>query len=111
MLVKRLIQHYAFQPVRTNTGKLVSDIVLVRSPFRGADDRALYERHKHEILFLGISSFEDYPLPSGTGQAVGVTLGDLSLCFLGVSTCLPFDVPWGGFIVLPPTRRRSRLWP
>eukprot|EP00937_MAST-01D_sp_MAST-1D-sp2_P004945 g4945.t1 len=61
--VRDLIRRYSFQPVRTQAGKL-TDIVLVRAPFRG-DDEALFRKWNSTLLFLGISSFEDYPLPSG----------------------------------------------
>mmetsp|Transcript_36754 Transcript_36754/g.114466 ORF Transcript_36754/g.114466 Transcript_36754/m.114466 type:complete len:559 (-) Transcript_36754:91-1767(-) len=58
----RLIQEYPFQPVRDQWGRLVN-IILVRSPFRSRRQEQLFERYKDEILFLGICSFEDYPLP------------------------------------------------
>ena len=29
---------------------------------RRPSDRTLYEKYKDEILFMGISSFEDYPM-------------------------------------------------
>lgn len=42
------------------------NILLVRAPFgasgNAAHERGLYEKYKDEILFLGISSFEEYPL-------------------------------------------------
>jgi hypothetical protein len=59
---RTLIQEYPFQPVRTESGDLVN-IILVRSPFRDWEQERLYARYKKEILFLGISSFEDFPLP------------------------------------------------
>ena len=37
---------------------------MVRSPFHGKRHMELYNKWKEEILFLGISSFEDFPLPS-----------------------------------------------
>merc|ERR1712217_215115 len=52
---------YPFQPVTTDKGML-TNIVLVRSPFRSRSHQTMYERYKGEILFLGICSFEDYPL-------------------------------------------------
>jgi hypothetical protein len=39
------------------------NIMLVRAPMN-ARQKQLYEKYKDEILFLGISSFEDFPLPS-----------------------------------------------
>lgn len=59
----KIIQRYAFQPVMTNSGEYVN-IIMVRSPFRDDDDESLYHYYKHEILFLGISSFESFPLTS-----------------------------------------------
>lgn len=35
---------------------------MVRSPFREKDDEDLYRFYEDDILFLGISSFESYPL-------------------------------------------------
>ena len=40
------------------------NVVCVRAPFRGKDDEELYHFYKNDILFLGISSFESYPLKS-----------------------------------------------
>jgi len=40
------------------------NLILVRSPFRGVDDEALYNFYKDDIVFLGISSFESFPLTS-----------------------------------------------
>mmetsp|Transcript_131436 Transcript_131436/g.262248 ORF Transcript_131436/g.262248 Transcript_131436/m.262248 type:complete len:507 (-) Transcript_131436:81-1601(-) len=57
-----LLQHYAFQPVRTQGGEYVN-IILVRSP-PGGSEIALYEKYKNDILFMGISSYNDYPLGS-----------------------------------------------
>eukprot|EP00984_Skeletonema_dohrnii_P012547 scaffold5103_cov115-Skeletonema_dohrnii-CCMP3373.AAC.5 len=59
----RIIQRYAFQPVVTNTGEYVN-VILVRAPFRDGGDEDLYHYYKEEILFLGISSFESFPLRS-----------------------------------------------
>mmetsp|Transcript_37829 Transcript_37829/g.106957 ORF Transcript_37829/g.106957 Transcript_37829/m.106957 type:complete len:299 (-) Transcript_37829:88-984(-) len=39
------------------------NIILVRAPFRSSQEVKDVEKWKDEILFLGISSFEDYPLP------------------------------------------------
>ncbi|CAK9003574.1 unnamed protein product [Durusdinium trenchii] len=58
-----LIREYPFQPVRNERGKFVN-VILVRSPFRSSHQEQLYEKFKDEILFLGISSWEDYPLPA-----------------------------------------------
>ena len=60
-----LLKEYPYQQVTTQTGQQVN-IIMVRSPFGASGDakheRELYERYKDEILFMGISSFEDYPL-------------------------------------------------
>lgn len=57
-----LLKQYPFQAVTNQKGKEVN-IILVRS---APDQRqiAMYERLKEEILFIGISSFEDFPKPS-----------------------------------------------
>jgi len=55
-----LLQHYAFQPVRTNSGEMVN-IILVRAP-PGSLEVDLIEKYKNDILFMGISSYNDYPL-------------------------------------------------
>ncbi len=52
---------YAFQPVMNNNREYVN-VILVRSPFRQADDKDLYAFYKDDILFLGISSYESFPL-------------------------------------------------
>lgn len=66
---KSLISHYPFQPVRNDAHELVN-IILVRSPFRSKEHERLYQQYKDEILFLGISSFEDYPLPPSNPYSV-----------------------------------------
>ena len=58
----RITERYAFQPVMTNNKEYVN-VIAVRSPFRGRDDEALYRFYQDEILFIGISSFEAFPLP------------------------------------------------
>ena len=45
----------------TQHGQQVN-IILARSPFMKPSERRTYETYKDKILFLGISSFEDYPL-------------------------------------------------
>lgn len=59
---RKLLKEYPFQAVTNQKGKEVN-IILVRS---APDSRqiAMYERLKEEILFIGISSFEDFPKPS-----------------------------------------------
>eukprot|EP00928_Gymnodinium_smaydae_P083888 TRINITY_DN6712_c0_g1_i1.p1 TRINITY_DN6712_c0_g1~~TRINITY_DN6712_c0_g1_i1.p1 ORF type:complete len:370 (+),score=40.29 TRINITY_DN6712_c0_g1_i1:21-1130(+) len=57
-----LIKEYPFQPVMNDRGKYVN-IILVRSPFRGRHHFDLFKKYEKEILFIGMCSFEDYPLP------------------------------------------------
>lgn len=59
---KSLLRSYPYQPVRDNHGNFVNIILVRAAP--GARDIALYEKYKNELLFIGISSFEDFPLPS-----------------------------------------------
>lgn len=61
-IVQELIKEYPFQPVITERDEMVN-IVLVRSPV-GGSEQAEIERYKHKILFLGMCSMEDFPLPS-----------------------------------------------
>jgi len=56
-----IIQQYAFQQVTTQAGRQVN-IILVRAPFRSPTEGHLFEKYKDQILFMGISSFEDFPL-------------------------------------------------
>lgn len=58
-----LLKHYPFQQVMTQTGQQVN-VLLVRSAMSSAQ-RKLYEKYKNEILFIGISSMNDYPLDAG----------------------------------------------
>lgn len=59
----RITERYAFQPVMNQNHEFVN-VILVRSAFRDSDDEDLYNFYKDDILFLGISSFESYPLKS-----------------------------------------------
>lgn len=59
----KIIQRYAFQPVVNQNHEHVN-VIMVRAPFRENDDEDLYQFYKDEILFLGISSFESFPLKS-----------------------------------------------
>ena len=58
-----LLKEYPFQPVATETGDYL-DIITVRAPFSSQRHLDLYEKYKDDILFLGISSFESFPLSS-----------------------------------------------
>eukprot|EP00930_Biecheleria_cincta_P023687 TRINITY_DN17068_c0_g1_i3.p1 TRINITY_DN17068_c0_g1~~TRINITY_DN17068_c0_g1_i3.p1 ORF type:complete len:401 (-),score=75.28 TRINITY_DN17068_c0_g1_i3:63-1265(-) len=55
-----LLKEYPFQQVTTQTGRQVN-IMLVRSQVSPHQYR-LYQKYKDDILFLGISSMNDYPL-------------------------------------------------
>mmetsp|Transcript_3157 Transcript_3157/g.6750 ORF Transcript_3157/g.6750 Transcript_3157/m.6750 type:complete len:321 (+) Transcript_3157:48-1010(+) len=59
----RIIERYAFQPVVNQRNEYVN-VIMVRAPFRGKDDEDLFNFYKDDILFLGISSFEAFPLKS-----------------------------------------------
>ena len=52
----------AFQAMVTQAGQPVN-IILVRVDM-GSRHHELYRQYKDEILFIGISSFEDFPLCS-----------------------------------------------
>ena len=39
------------------------NIILVRYPFRSSRQKDLFNKYKDSLLFIGISSFEDFPLP------------------------------------------------
>uniref|UniRef100_A0A7S4RY77 Uncharacterized protein n=1 Tax=Alexandrium monilatum TaxID=311494 RepID=A0A7S4RY77_9DINO len=56
-----LLREYPFQQVTTQSGNQVN-IILVRSQVNAHQHR-LYQKYKDAILFLGISSMNDYPLP------------------------------------------------
>lgn len=60
-MLESLIREYPFQPVRNEANKLVN-VILVRSPFRSREQEEMLDKYKNEILFIGISSFEDFPL-------------------------------------------------
>lgn len=55
-----LLKEYPFQAVTSQTGNRVN-IILVRSQ-ASRHQQELYQKYKDEILFLGISSMNDYPL-------------------------------------------------
>jgi hypothetical protein len=59
----RITDRYAFQPVMNNNHVFVN-VIVVRSPFRNRDDEDVYKFYQDEILFLGLSSFESFPLKS-----------------------------------------------
>jgi len=60
--VPKLIQEYCFRQASNQQGRLVN-IVFAKAPFQGDHNEEQYHKYKNEILFLGISSLEDFPLP------------------------------------------------
>jgi len=60
---KKLIREYPFQPVRNERGDFCN-IILVRAPMESPHQMKMFERLKNDILFIGLSSFETFPLPS-----------------------------------------------
>lgn len=56
----RLLKEYPFQQVTSQTGNQVN-VILVRSQM-SPDQIRMYQKYKDDILFLGISSMNDYPL-------------------------------------------------
>merc|ERR1719215_1343946 len=53
---------FDFQAVRTDTGAL-TNVILVRNALLSDTAKRLFAKYKDDVLFLGISSLEDYPLP------------------------------------------------
>ena len=66
-----IIQEYPFQPVQNDRREYVN-IILVRSPLN-EKQLAMYEKYKNDILFLGISSFEAYPMNSPNPYSANFT--------------------------------------
>ena len=62
------------------------NVILVRSPFETEEQEVLYERYKDDILFLGISSFEAYPLRSPNPHSFEFRPGDYISRFPGYVT-------------------------
>jgi len=62
----RLLKEYPFQQVTTQLGVPVN-VMLVRAQMNDMQTE-LYEKYKDEILFLGISSMNDYPLRSAHSE-------------------------------------------
>ena len=58
-----LLKEAPFQPVSTEDGTYVN-IILVKTPFSSQRHEQLFQQYKDDILFLGISSFESFPLSS-----------------------------------------------
>ena len=85
----KIIERYAFQPVMNQNSEYVN-IIMVRAPFRGKDDEALYQFYKDDILFLGISSFESYPLNSCNPHSGGKHQPDYYVSIL--CYCLKCDI-------------------
>eukprot|EP00039_Didymoeca_costata_P021631 m.2667 g.2667 ORF g.2667 m.2667 type:complete len:484 (-) comp2566_c0_seq1:34-1485(-) len=60
--LKMLANLHAFQGVVNQHGRPLNIILIRHDP--SPSQIKLYEQYKDEILFVGISSFEDWPLPS-----------------------------------------------
>jgi len=65
----RITERYAFQPVMNQNQEYVN-VIMVRSPYRDRDDEELFNFYKDDIIFLGISSFEAFPLKSPNPYSV-----------------------------------------
>lgn len=59
---KKLLKEYPFQPIKTEKGDFVN-IIGVRAPLH-PHQKEMFLRLKDQILFLGISSFESFPMNS-----------------------------------------------
>jgi hypothetical protein len=66
-MYNQLLQEYPFQQVTTQTGNQVN-VILVRSQM-SQEQIDMYEKYKDEILFMGISSMNDYPLNEAVDYA------------------------------------------
>ena len=60
---QELVALKPFQPVVNENGEFV-DVILVRHFFMDKEHKKLFEKYKAEILFLGIMSYEKFPLVS-----------------------------------------------
>eukprot|EP00929_Paragymnodinium_shiwhaense_P014120 TRINITY_DN122004_c0_g1_i1.p1 TRINITY_DN122004_c0_g1~~TRINITY_DN122004_c0_g1_i1.p1 ORF type:complete len:519 (+),score=54.47 TRINITY_DN122004_c0_g1_i1:43-1599(+) len=69
-----LLKEYPFQQVTTQSGQQVN-VILVRSQMNPHQTK-LYQKYKDDILFLGISSMNDYPFGS---EYVGMFPGFLHM--------------------------------
>ena len=59
---RKITDNHDFQQVRTEKGQPVN-IILVKRPM-AASSKRIYQNYKDDILFFGISSFENFPLSS-----------------------------------------------
>jgi hypothetical protein len=82
-----LLKEYPFQPVANNKGEYVN-IIMVRSPFRSQRLKELYLKYKDEILFLGISSFESFPLSSPNPFSANFSNDEYRALFPGFLTMM-----------------------
>jgi hypothetical protein len=73
----KLLKEYPFQQCATQGGQQVN-IILVRSQMSQHQEQ-LYHKHKDEILFIGISSMNDYPLGNDGKDWVGMFPGFLHM--------------------------------
>jgi hypothetical protein len=82
-----LLKEYPFQPVANEKGVFVN-VILVRAPFRNRQQKELYLKYKDEILFLGISSFETYPLSSPNPFSANFSNNEYRALFPGFLTMM-----------------------
>ena len=82
-----LLQEYPFQPVATENGDHVN-VILVRAPLNQRH-KELYLKYKDEILFLGISSFETFPLSSPNPFSANFSNDEYRGIFPGFLTMMP----------------------
>lgn len=59
---RAMARTYCFRNVKNERDQLVN-VMLVRAPWQSRHEEELFDKYKKEILFIGISSLEDYPLP------------------------------------------------
>ena len=84
----KLLQEYPFQPVKNEHGDFVN-IILVRSPFQYPHQKKMYLKYKDDILFLGISSFESFPLSSPNPFSANFSQDEYRGLFPGFLTMMP----------------------
>ena len=84
-----LLDEYPFQSVVTEDGTPVN-VILVRSPlFNEQKQLGLYRKYKNDILFLGISSYETFPLSSPNPFTANFSNDKYRGLFAGFLTMMP----------------------
>lgn len=61
-MIPEIIKMYSFRSVENQRGEKVN-IILQRSPWQGPEEEDIFNKYHNEILFIGMSSLEDFPLP------------------------------------------------